>query len=237
MAPNPYIILTEEALIISAIARDKTTSIKWRDIRAFRVREYDFRMNIEIELVDKEANFPKTLHVSKHPNSFAGTSRYGIAWGMIKRKDRLRFVDEMDCRAKCFYTLKEQLFPATDENKTKPSERVTGKYLQKAFLYSLILSAFTALLFSAPQSGSMNIVNLISSFILFPFAKVLYDVIGGFKLGDKLERQRGYINRLIYGLIFIFHLLLYFFSIYIGPLGILYLVIRVMYKNRKNNQK
>jgi len=79
---------------------------------------------------------------------------------------------------------------------------------------------------------------MIVSFILFPFAKLIFDVIIGFKLKEIIDKQTiGFYYA--YQLMFIVHLLLFLFSPAIAPFGILFLIGRALYrwiKKRKDNK-
>src|SRR5699024_5077284 len=72
-----------------------------------------------------------------------------------------------------------------------------------------------------------DITLIIGSFLLFPFAKVLYDAIIGFKLDEKVKKQESLIIY-FYGLIYTVYLLLFLFIVGIVPFGILFMIVRAV---------
>ena len=68
---------------------------------------------------------------------------------------------------------------------------------------------------------------IIVSLILFPFAKLIFDVIIRFKLKAIIEQQ-SFTIYIVYPLLFIF-------SLYVAPIGILLLLIKALYTYLKNS--
>ncbi|UTR16857.1 hypothetical protein MM221_10265 [Salipaludibacillus sp. LMS25] len=110
----------------------------------------------------------------------------------------------------------------------KHYSQVTKKYLLKSYGLGFFLAAFTMLGFHWAGDNDMA-PFIVISFILYPFARIFYDVLVGFKLDYKMK------GHFIEGQYFvkfklIIHFLIYFFSFFLAPLGILYLIMRTLYR-------
>lgn len=70
--------------------------------------------------------------------------------------------------------------------------------------------------------------------VLFPFARIPFDLLIGFKLMDNI-RQSESISYLDYKFQFLFSILLYVLSIFLGPFGLCYQMITLIYGAIKKN--
>src|SRR5699024_6100855 len=113
-------------------------------------------------------------------------------------------------------------------NRTKSSFKLEDKITQEYFLdtygISLCIAGFSWIILSI-----VDITLIIGSFLLFPFAMVLCDAIIGFKLDEKVKKQESLIIY-FYGLIYTVYLLLFLFSVAIAPFGILFMIVRAVYR-------
>src|SRR5699024_6006973 len=118
--------------------------------------------------------------------------------------------------------------PASSSNTSSQlANQITKKYFLKSYLGSLILAVFAMLLFYWDEGDFSSLIYIIVSFILFPFAKLIFDVIIGFKLKEIIDNQT-FVTHYAYQLIYIVYLLLFLFSIPIEPLEILFLIIKAL---------
>lgn len=238
--PNPYLILTENALIVSAIVRNKTTAIEWDDIIGYNVRNRDFRKFIEVILYDEKKYLDKKFNRKQATYKTTYEPLFSIGWGLIKPRDRRLLAYEMDKRTKRGFQLTHELFPQTNTDqheRPRAYHPIDKKYILKSYIFSLILAGFTAFLFSWDSSKNEDTSFIVVSFILYPFAKVFFDGLLGFRINDKLANQEGLIVQRFYGLLFLVHLGLFMISLYLAPFGMLYLITRgvAQYIKRKKN--
>ncbi len=221
MNPKPYLTLTEEELIIQPSSKHPT-SIKWIDIEGYNVWEVDFDKFIELLLSDEEkyrARMSSKMRKLNKLNEVMNLASFAIALGHVKRKDRRKLVQELGRR-----TFKEvNLLTTNDVDKKR---QVNGKYFLKSYVFSLILTGVMYFLIYVPTNND-NMPFLITSFFLYPFAKIIYDVLLGFKLDYRMEKQ-SFISVYYIQLRFIIHLILYFVSLFLAPIGFLYLILRAI---------
>src|SRR5699024_1192291 len=118
------------------------------------------------------------------------------------------------------------------------ADKINQTYFMKNYLLCVVLGVFSMLLFYWDEGDFSSLTYIIVSFILFPFAKLIFDVIIGFKMKAIIESQT-FIFYYAYQLIYIVYLLLFLFSLPIAPFGILFLIVRALYrwnKKRKENR-
>lgn len=237
--PNPYLMLTDEELIIGSIVRDKTHTIEWDDIIGYNILKMEFRTYIEINLYDEKKYLDRKFGRKRESYAPTHTTLFSIVWGMIKQEDRRKFVHEMDKRTQRGYQLTHEFFPQTDaeqeKRKRKSEHRLDNAYLLKTSIYSLVLAGFMALLYS--RDGGADTLVVVVSFILYPFAKILFDCIVGFKIKDKLENQTGLLIMNIYAMLFIVDIILFMTSFYVGPVGILFLIVWNVFRYLKGKKR
>jgi len=98
--------------------------------------------------------------------------------------------------------------------------------MRKSFGISFIITVVALIFFSMTNDSTSA---LIVFFILYPFAKIVYDILLGFKLSFKIKKQDFstiYLTQFHYLLNF----LVYMFSLVIAPFGVLYLILRAIYR-------
>src|SRR5690625_4163262 len=154
-----------------------------------------------------------------------------------KIKNRLKLIHKLDRLHNRGLELTKQLYPHMDaDNKEqKTYSRVNRKYILQAYARSLILTGLASPLFYSATGDDNNITFLIISLIFYPFAKVFYDILIGFRPDDKIKKQSAPV-RFIYRLRVLIHPFLYLFSFYIGPFGILYLMLRPFFRFIKRSK-
>lgn len=112
--------------------------------------------------------------------------------------------------------------PQDDYNK------ITVKYILKSYLISLIWGSAILIPVYLANADDLSTVafGVIFSGVLFPFAKLGYDLIIGFKLDDKIKHSNMRYNPFIDRFVFFIYLLIFIFSIPLAPFGIFYLLVR-----------
>src|SRR5699024_7801919 len=136
-------------------------------------------------------------------------SSVAISWTQIKHKDRDILLYTLDYIDTPEYYLEN--VTAREKMETRPSssntcshleDQITKKYIRKSCLGSLILAVFAMLLFYWDEGDFSSLTYIIVSFILFPFAKLIFDVIIGFKLKEIIDNQT-FVTHYAYQLIYI----------------------------------
>lgn len=253
---KPYLILTEEELIIGASSKN-AVPLQWEDIIGYDVRSVSFNKLIEI-MLDDEGKYRRRMSTlarwNNTMNDVMNFRPFAIAWKQVKRKDRNKLARALDERAfgikgqlhelyesvdadtveRVFHSqdrLREQM--KADKEEQKERSQVNGKYLLQSYGISLLLTAGAFLMFYwSGESDDNNTFLLIFCFILYPYAKVIWDVLVGFKLRYKADKDE---TSFLYRLVLFIHILLYLFSVVLAPLGFLYFIIRAI--RRKINEK
>ncbi|WP_130860045.1 STM3941 family protein [Gracilibacillus phocaeensis] len=219
---EPYLLLTEDELII--YTSKCTMPIKWEDIQGFRMQEVHLNKSFEVKLYNETEYLTlmsqRTRHLNKL-NKAMKASPFAIMWGQVKRKDREEVVRELDSRAVAAnYTIHDQMKAELKEEKRR--REINSKYIGKAYGFGLILAMFTYFLFHL--SNAVDLAYIVVSFVLYPFAKMIYDILIGFRFSDKMDSSI-YLAQFHYLLNFI----VYLFGLVIAPFGILYFVCKTIY--------
>jgi len=156
-----------------------------------------------------------------------GTSLFAFGLGHIKRKDRERLISELDRLAGTSPHLTKQIYrpEKLHGKKQKLNDRVNKKYFLGSYGYSLIFAILALFLFFLTHGDVGYFILIIIQFILFPFAKLVYDLLIGFRVSDYIDKQEHAITIYIERVLFIVHLIVYIFTLFIALFGILYLII------------
>ncbi|MDX8045386.1 STM3941 family protein [Gracilibacillus sp. S3-1-1] len=244
---KPYLILTEETLTISAPSKN-AVPLRWEDIEGYDIRSVNFSKVIEIKLRDEEKyrdQMSKSAAWFNKMNDVMNYRPFGISWGQVKRKERSRLARELDRRAFETDEHLNELYDSVneadktekvlnrqsgiqgqmklDKKRRKARSQVNGKYLLQSYGISFLLTSAAFLLFYWSDKDE-NHSLLVGSFILYPFAKVIWDVLLGFRLRYKMDKDESSLSIFFYRLLFFIHLFLYFFSLVIAPFGIIYYI-------------
>lgn len=240
LSPEPYLRLTEEGLIIHN-SSEHAILILWEDISGYRIRHINFNQFVEV-IFDQDKYLTSMSRQSKkiyQVKEKQGTSFFTFGLGHIKRKDRERLISELDRLAGTSPLLRNQIYPPEKLHgkKQKLHRRVNKQYFLSSYGYSLIFAIVALFLFFLTQGDIGYFILIIIQFILFPFAKLVYDLLIGFRINDYIDKQEHAITVYIERLLFIVHLIIYIFTLFIAPFGILYLIIvsLVRFINKKRS--
>ena len=239
LGSKPYLILTEEVLITSALSKN-AIPIQWDDIKGYNIRHVNFNRFIEIILYDEEkyrARMSNTMRRLNKVNKIVDSTLFAIVWGQVKRKDRRKLVHQLDSLHNGDFELSKELYPhmGADKKEQKTNSRVNRTYIVQAYAHSLILTGLASPIFYSATGEDNNITFLVISLLFYPFARFIYDSLIGFKLDDKMIKQSDTVQS-IYRLRILIHPFLYLFSFYIGPFGILYLMLRPFFRFIKRSK-
>lgn len=228
---KPYLIITQDELIVGASSKN-AIPIQREDIRGYHIFHVHFTKTIEVILYDEEKYRDRMSTTSRRfhkVNDLVGARQFGIAWGQVKRKDRRKLLYELDRLSGNDGELMEQFYPqvGTGDKTKKRHDRVNRKYMLRSYGYSLIMTGVASLFFYWGDELDKNSSLLIVSLILFPFAKLIYDVLVGFKLDDWIDKQ-SFIVIYVYQFKYLIHFFIYLFSFFLAPFGVLYLLVRFL---------
>ncbi|MCM3227368.1 hypothetical protein [Terribacillus saccharophilus] len=109
-----------------------------------------------------------------------------------------------------------------------PFER---KYVSKAYLVALPMCLMMLVVIYLTYDDGHSFL-LIISYVFYPFAKFFYDVVIGFWLGRKIKKASNYaiemsLDKIQYAMYGFF---VYFSSLLLAPLGMLFLLIRYLFR-------
>ena len=236
----PYIAVTDEYLQLDPFTKSEVT-IYFTDIDYIKVSEVSFQSIIEIILDDEDDYFYQLSFHNKmrlFMNRVTGFSLFTISAKVVRKQERSELLEVLDFivqrKLNNGTPIIETAHKQNDEtdfmekySPTPPINRsINRSYFLKSYGHGLILFAVSFIFFYLLISGNNNyLFYIIVSFILYPFAKVLIDWLFGFKLRHRLDKQKGftyYIDTLMY----MFDLLLFHVSLFIAPVGMLFLLIR-----------
>lgn len=204
---KPYIVLSDQAILIYPNTY-KEREILWEDISGFRFEYLYFRRNLHIGLYDNaKYGFTK--------NSFM--PGFTFIWARIKQKDRKKFMAEVNRRTKENVNTLQSLFEHEKERKREKQEFKLFYFL-RAYLMSLLI---TLTLYMGDYFDHLS--NALIYLLIFPFAKILYDRLGGFELFYRMDEERmpGRHDSLLFVLILIFYFLIYLLAPYLAGPGFL----------------
>src|SRR5699024_8380784 len=98
-------------------------------------------------------------------------------------------------------------FDIKDVPKSKITEKmesftnqINQEYFKKSYLLGLVLTIFSMVLFYWGDKDMSSAYYVIISFVFFPFAKLMFDAMIGFKLKSTIENQSN-TNKYVYQLI------------------------------------
>lgn len=248
---QPYITITNTYIQLDPQTKSEVT-IYYDHIESIQVSEASFQKLIEIVIYDEDGLFDQlSLHnkIRLGPNGLFGFKTFTIAYNAIRKRERPQLLATLDniMAYKKGQTMED--FTITDtSNKPLDSQQdfmekydpepsvnliIDNAYLKKAYEYSVFLFLFMFVLFYLLlDSGNGYLFYIIISFFAFPFAKILIDWMGAYKLRQRLEKQKGftyYFDQIKY----FFDAILFHASIFIAPFGLLFLLIRYIVRKAK----
>src|SRR5699024_10913603 len=236
----PFIMITDNYMQLHPHTKSEAT-IYFTDINHIEVAEQSFQKNIEIVLNNEQAYFKQlTLHKTTKlvVNRVFNLSLYTFNIKFIKKEQRTELLQLLDfimeTKYKDNFIGSEKLTKENIEREfmekydpSPPIDKSIGKsFFKKAYGYSFFMFALAFVFFYFLISKDTGyLIYIIISFILYPFARSLIDLMFGFKLRHLLDKQKGvtyYFNQLLFLLDFI----LYHLSLFVAPIAIIVLLIR-----------
>ncbi|MEI3613738.1 STM3941 family protein [Pseudogracilibacillus sp. SO30301A] len=236
----PYITITNEYLQLDPFTKSEVT-IYFTDIDYIKVSEVSFQKIFEIVLYDEDEYFAQLSFHNKmrlFMNRVTGFSLFTMSAKAIRKQERSAFLKTLDFiiqqklnnEAPIIEIAQKQSKETDFMEKYDPppqiNRSINRSYFLKSYRYSFIIFALSFIFFYLLISKNDNYLSyIIVSFILYPFAKVLIDWLFGFKLRHRLDKQKGF-TYYFEQLAFMFDLFLFHVSLFIAPIGILFLLIR-----------
>ena len=244
--PVPYLALTEKELIMNPSGK-KPAHIKWVDIERYQIKSFRIKFNtltfIEIILYDEEKYKKQLSKINRKFNAIGtmgGTfSLFTIRLEQIKVTERDLFLYALDNITSPDFNVKDVPKSKITKKMESFTNQINLQYFWKNYLLSLIIAiSFMVILYEGEKN--INSLNyLITSFVLFPFAKLMIDVMIGFKLKSTIEKQskkNKYVYQLFYTIGTIGYFLLFSVGPLVGPIGILFLITSALHSwNKKRN--
>lgn len=239
---EPFLTINDQYLTINAPLM-KEMPIKREDIGSYEVKHQNFSTSVELIVPDEKTYIAQLSGAKQKLNAImtagGAYNTFTIAVNQIKKKDRdllyyvLNNMNKPDFALNKYYEMKQSEVTNRTKDSFQLEDKITKKYFLNAYGISFLIACFCWFI---PVWGDINLI--IASFFLFPFAKVLYDAIIGFKFDEKIKKQEIIaIPGSITGLIYMFYLLLFLFSFFIAPFGIMFLLIRAVYRFLKKKHE
>lgn len=244
--PIPLLVLTEKELIMNPGAK-KPIPIKWEDIEDYRIRTSHIQFNtltfIELILYDEE-KYKEQMSKTNRKLNVIGTmgskySLFSIHLEQIKVTERDLLLYALDNITSPDFDVENVPKSKITEKMDSFTNEINQEYFMKNYLLSLIIITFSMALFYWGEKDISSPNYLITSFVLFPFAKLMFDVMIGFKLKSTIEKQSN-TNKYAYQLFYIIgYFLLFLVSPFVGPIGILFFITRALHRwsKKRNNNK
>lgn len=121
----------------------------------------------------------------------------------------------------------------TDYNK-----RIHSKYVWTSYGIALVwvCAIVIPVLLAEYQKNSVEseldaLYFVIFSGVIFPLARIPYDLLIGFRLHDKQQKAR---LPLMDACLFAIYLLVLLLSLFLAPFGVIYVIVRFFQRDRKN---
>ncbi|MBY7144269.1 hypothetical protein KFZ56_14670 [Virgibacillus sp. NKC19-3] len=179
-------------------------------------------------------------------NRVTGFSLFTMNTKAVRKQDRSALVEALDR----IMQQKQNNGPSIMETAQKQNEEtdfmekydpkprvdrsINRSYFLKSYGYGFFIFALSFVFFYLLISKNGNyLFYIIVSFLLYPFAKVLMDWLFGFKLRHRIDKQKGFTYPLEQFL-FMFDFILFHVSLFVAPIGIVFLLIRFIVIRIKN---
>ncbi|WP_080874024.1 STM3941 family protein [Oceanobacillus timonensis] len=217
--------------------------------------------NEEYKALRKRSFANRRIRDRLSTNAIAQTLQTNFLLGLVKRKERTELLKELDIRAfgaetDVFALEKEQnrqilgekaaemVSPKSlsDQRKEEALQleqysQINKKYILKIVGISFFITiVFSFLMYQAEGDNfySESMPVMVIGFILYPIARMIYDIAGGFKLSFKLKGSAApHLDKLEF---FIHIFLLYILSFIVIPLGAVYLIVRAAFRGFRNEE-
>ena len=248
--PLPFLVLTKKEIILNQGTKNPV-SIKWKDVERYKIQGHHIGAKsftsftfLDFILYDEE-KYKEQMSKTKPKLNGIGTiegkpSTVSIFLDHIK-------IAEQDLLLYALDNITSPNFDVKNISKPKITERIDSflapfmnqinhEYFKKSYLLGLILTIFSMVLFYWGDKEMSSANYMFISFVFFPFAKLMFDAMIGFKLKSTIEIQSN-TNKYVYQLIYIFScFLLFLISPFVGPIGILFLITSALHRWIKRRQ-
>lgn len=254
---NPYIMIEEDMIRVDPYTKSEA-KIHIDDIQSISVKEVSLNKMIEIRLKEEGRHFRKLSFFNKIRlglNPVTGFTLYNVNVSMIQKQQREDFLlalDELIQKKEDFvsptavfedlsivetqaHVTNEKEFIRKYDPEAAVDKTIDRKYFLKAYGYGLfIFGLFFVLFYVLMNQNNDYFMYIILSFFTFPFAKVLIDAMYGFTFRHKIDKQQG-VTYYFTQLLFFHDVILFHISLFLGPFGLLFLLIRKVVRRMKNN--
>lgn len=230
---KPFLSLTEEGLIVKAYS-PHAILIAWEDIIAYSLIRSNMSLFIQ-PLFDYNHYFSSMSRETKklyHIKNDTGRHLFSFSLGHIKRKERDFLIAKLDQLAETYPNLTNRINPP--KNKVKGFDRINQKYFIHSYIYSFLFSMIAFVFWFMVDGNVGALILIIFQFIFYPFAKLIFDVLIGFKVRDVFNQPNAHFNIFAQQFISLLNILVYIATIILAPIGILYLVTVKIYRLIKN---
>lgn len=245
----PYITMTDAYIEFDSGTKSEAT-IYYTDIASIKVSKVNFQSTIEIVLYDEKGCFQQlSMHnkIRLCMNRVFNFSLFTFNAKAIRKEERSAMLETLDLiiqekierrrNVPIIETVEKQEVETDFMKKydqTPPVDRTIDRsYFLKAYGYGFFIFALSFIFFYLLISQSNNyLFYIIVSFILYPFAKALIDWMFGFKLRHSINKQKGF-TYYMDQLLFLMDALLFHVSFFVGPIGIVFLLIRYMCMHKR----
>lgn len=240
-----HVILTKRELIYNNLSKHPII-IKRKDIIGYEIVSMNYIDYIDLALDNKEVYRTQLAKMNEDRNiivrTLSTTSRLTFNLSLVKPKDRQQLLDKLDKDvardvSDRYYDelshvnsyedarVYEQDDPLEVEDNSNPPVRISGIYMLKGLGFSVILSIVAYVLFYRIDMGGISWWFIVAQTLLYPFARALYDSLIGFRFNEKFNRQAVQFV-VFYQFRYMIYLVVYMLSVFLGPIGIIYLLIR-----------
>lgn len=217
---QPYLTLTDETITIRRFLR-RPLVLKWEHILNYQLRDKIINRLVEITVYHED--FSGDFMTGEQP---LPTKTYTFSWGQIASEDRKILAQQLDSRALAYTNLYDTLYKSYDLPSTELI--VNKKYWMVSYSISLAASALSLNVLSIDGWKLHIFIAFALYFILYPFAKVMLDVLAR----DMYHRKQDQIPPLfksLYSMVILpLHILVYALTIFIAPIGIIYVIVTIM---------
>lgn len=126
------------------------------------------------------------------------------------------------------YSIQRQLQEEKEER--KQFREIDQSYIKKAYGYGLIVGALALFITQLGYEGDSTLA-VILSYGLYPYARIVWDLAIGFWLDYRFNTTPVYFFYAQFKVAI--HTLLLLFSLVLAPIGLLYLLVRTVYRKVK----
>lgn len=245
--PLPFLVLTKKEIILNQGTKNPV-SIKWKDVERYKIQAHHIN-SISLTCLDfilyDEEKYKEQMSKTKPKLNGIGTID-GKPCTVSIFLDHIK-IAEQDLLLYALDNITSPNFDVKNVSKPKVTERIDSflapftnqinhEYFKKSYLLGLILTIFSMVLFYWGDKEMSSANYMFISFVFFPFAKLMFDAMIGFKLKSTIEKQSN-TNQYVYQLIYIFScFLLFLISPFVGPIGILFLITSALHRWIKRRQ-